>query len=141
MPTDTPDDVIPWLSRDFRPADGPALYQLWQDALAARGQALAELDTQTFCHRLGEDWVRVMCAPDGALLGFGAIALPGQITWLVTAAGYERRGIATTLLADLDFLAGAMGAMRIVADVPAAAEGFFIRRGFSGRGRMEKRLS
>ena len=84
-----------------------------------------------------------MGAPDGTLLGFGAIALPGHITWLVTAVGAENRGIATTLLTDLDFLAGAMGASHITVDVPAAAEGFFARRGFSGSGsgRMQKRLT
>ncbi len=139
MPTEPQDVPSDWTSRDYRPADGPALYQLWQAVVAARGLAPAELDVETFCQRLGEDWVRVVGAPDGALLGFGAIALPGHLTWLVTAVGAENRGIGTTLLSDLDFLAAAMGAPHITADVPAAAEEFFTRRGFSGSGRMQKR--
>lgn len=135
MPTDTAPQA--WTTRDFRPADTPALSQLWQGL----GGAATTFDAADFERRLRDAWVRVACLESGEILGFAAIRVPGHIEWLATAPDWQGQGIASALLEDLDFLAGAMGARHISADVPATAEAFFSHRGFGGQGRMEKRLA
>lgn len=142
MPTETT-TAPAWTTRDYRPDDSHALFELWQTAHARSHPdgAAPALDEANFSQRLGDAWARVACLPDGQVVGFAAIMMPGHIEWLASASSYEGQGIATALLEDLDFLAGAMGAKRISADVPAAAEGFFSHRGFTGSGRMEKPLA
>lgn len=126
MPTEHP--ACPATSRDYRPTDGTTLYPLWR----ARQEAPC-LDEGSFCAELAKAWVRVACLADGTVVGFAAIELPGQITHLITASGHECQGVASLLLEDLDFLAGAMGAQHIGVNPPAAAEGFFTRRGFAAK--------
>jgi len=135
LPTEYP--TCPATSRDYRPTDGATLYPLW----LAR-QDSPSLDEGSFCAALAKAWVRVACLADGQVVGFAAIDMPGQITQLITAQDFERQGVASLLLEDLDFLAGAMGAQHIGVNPPPAAEGFFTRRGFVSKPgtslRMEK---
>lgn len=125
-----------WTTRDFRPADAPALYGMVREAnpdLASEA---------VFSAALAEAWVRVACGPDGSLLGFASIVLPGRIENLFVAPASRRQGIASALLEDLDFLAAAMGSARIEVDAPEEALAFFEGRGFALNGsRLEKRLS
>lgn len=125
-----------WTTRDFRPADAPVLYGMVREADS-------ELASEAvFSAALAEAWVRVACEPDGALLGFASIVLPGRIAHLFVVPASRRQGIASALLEDLDFLAAAMGSAKIEVQAPEAARAFFAGRGFVPNGeRLEKRFS
>lgn len=128
MPTDYP--PCPASSRDYRPAEGAALYAIWLTRQHTTPPSMTEAE---FCAHLAQAWVRVACLPDEQIVGFAAIELPGVVVELVTAAAHERQGVASLLLEDLNFLAAAMGAASIKLEVPEAAEAakaFFLRRGY-----------
>lgn len=125
-----------WTNRDFRPADASILYGMVREANLDLPSEAA------FSAALAEAWVRVACGPDGSLLGFASIVLPGRIDHLFVVPASRRQGIARALLEDLDFLAAAMGSSKIVVQASEDARVFFERRGFVPNGDvLEKRLS
>ncbi|MDQ7988665.1 MAG: GNAT family N-acetyltransferase [Candidatus Dactylopiibacterium sp.] len=133
--------MTPFTTRDFRPADAAALAALARravretasDAYTAPQCAAwaARFDDATaWAQRLQDAWVRVAEDANGAIAGFGAIQMSGQIDLLFTAPEHTRQGVASLVLADLLELAAAMGAGTLSVHASDLSRPVFERHGF-----------
>ncbi|GAB4062773.1 GNAT family N-acetyltransferase [Uliginosibacterium sediminicola] len=131
-------------TRDYRPADAPALAAVFRAAIDESAAAhysaeqraawaAAADDAAGFAQALDEGWVRV--ALDGEeIIGFAQINLPGHIAMLYTLPDAGRCGVATQLLDDMLQLGEAMAAREITADVSLTALALFRYFGFEDLG-------
>lgn len=150
--------------RDYRPVDAPVLAAIYREAATVMG-AVAYDATQTaawarfaedeaaFAATLADGWVRVAEDAEG-ICGFAQVNLPGHLHLLYVAPRAGRRGVASALLEDCYFLAGAMGAAVMTVDASLVAQPMLLKQGFEvkaeeqverdgvsfRRFRMEKRL-
>lgn len=100
----SPEQVRAWAAPDRRdPAD-------WHRAMAARNSFVAMVD--------------------GDLSGFSDVTSDGYIDMMFVAPEYQRRGIATRLLAEAEALARAAGATELSANVSITARPLFEANGF-----------
>ncbi|MBS1208490.1 MAG: GCN5-related N-acetyltransferase [Proteobacteria bacterium] len=128
-------------TRDYRPADAPALADVYRAAIRETGReaytaeqcaawAASADDTAAWAQRLQDNWVRVAVDEDEEIIGFGGIVMPGHIDLLFTAPEANRQGVASLILEDLLELAAAMGAKRITTDASNLSKPFFEKHGF-----------
>ncbi|GAB2893173.1 GNAT family N-acetyltransferase [Uliginosibacterium flavum] len=132
-------------SRDYRPADAPALATIYRAAILETGReaysaeqcaawAACADDAAAWAQRLQDNWVRVAVEEDEngneEIIGFGGILMPGHIDLLFTAPDANRQGVASLILEDLLELAGAMGTKKITATASELAKPFFEKQGF-----------
>ncbi|PAS98939.1 MAG: hypothetical protein BSR46_10670 [Candidatus Dactylopiibacterium carminicum] len=138
-------DEQSWQTRDYRAEDAPALAALSRAAILGLGPqaypaeqcaawAAVLVDDEAWTQRLQEAWVRVAHDDDGNIVGFGAIALPGQIDLLFTEPDRSRQGVASLILDDLLAIAAAMGARSLTVKVSALSRGLFERHDFVADG-------
>lgn len=144
--TDTPDDRLhEAFTRDYRPADAPALAAIYRAAILETGAsaysaeqcaawAATADDATAWAQRLQDNWVRVAVTEDesGAeeIVGFGGILMPGTIDLLFVAPEANRQGVGSLILDDLLELAGAMGAKQVRATASNLSKPFFEKHGF-----------
>lgn len=138
---DVQPEPTPISTRDYRPADAPALAAIYRAAILETARtvytpeqcaawAAAADDAAAWATRLQENWVRVAEDREGHIAGFGGIQMPGLIDLLFTAPAFARRGVATLVLADLLELAAAMGAKQVEATASELSKPFFEKHGF-----------
>ena len=132
-------------TRDYRPADAPALAAIYRAAILETGASAysaeqcaawaATADNATaWAQRLQDNWVRVAVTgeenEDEEIVGFGGILMPGHIDLLFTAPEANRQGVAGLILEDLLELAAAMGTKKITTDASKLSKPFFEKHGF-----------
>jgi len=129
-------------SRDYRPADAPALAAIFRAAILETGReaysaeqcaawAASADDAAAWATRLQDNWVRVAVDDaDEEIIGFGGILMPGHIDLLFTAPDAGRQGVASLILEDLLELAGAMRTKKITVSASELALPFFEKHGF-----------
>lgn len=128
-------------TRDYQPADAPALAAIYRAAILQTGRvaynaeqcaawAASIDDTEIWARRLQDAWVRVAVDDEGKIAGFGAIAMPGHIDLLFTAPEFNRQGVASLVFGDLLELAAAMGAKKITTTASEISKPFFEKHGF-----------
>lgn len=139
--SDSAEPGSPFPTRDYRPADAPALAAIYRAAILETARiaytpeqcaawAAAADDEAAWAARLQDNWVRVATDGEGRIAGFGGILVPGRIDLLFTAPAFSRQGVASLILADLLELGAAMGARHIEATASELARPFFERHGF-----------
>ena len=140
--TDTPDENLQEIStRDYRPADAPALAAIFRAAILETGRAAYSAeqcaawaatadDAAAWAARLQDNWVRVAEDETGEIVGFGGILMPGTIDLLFVAPDAGRQGVGGLILDDLLELAAAMGAKQLNATASELAKPFFEKHGF-----------
>jgi putative acetyltransferase len=139
---DADDEASPFYTRDYRPADAPALATVYRTAILGSAQgpytpeqcaawAATSEDVPAWNKRLQDAWVRVACdAEDDQIIGFGGILMPGHIDLLFTLPDYQREGVASLILADLFELAAAMGARQVSTEASELSRPVFEKHGF-----------
>jgi putative acetyltransferase len=127
-------------SRDYRPADAPALRQLFIDAIrttaaehyseaqCAAWASFAE-DEAAFTAYLNDGWIRVLEDEDG-ILGFAQMNFPGELAMLYTSPEAARCGVASLLMEDMLMLGEAMGTAQLEAKASLLARPLLERFGF-----------
>lgn len=127
--------------RDFRPDDLAALEAVFLSSVrgpAARYYDAAQIDAWTGdatdaaarAWRIAHDrpWVVEV---EGRAIGFADLQPDGLIDMFFVAAGHTGRGAGRMLMTHIEAAARRRGLTRLHADVSRAAEGFFVRAGFS----------
>jgi len=138
---DSDDSTSPFHTRDYHPADAPALAAVYRAAILETGRsaysteqcagwATSAEDPTAWAQRLQDAWVRVAVDDTDEIVGFGGILMPGHIDLLFTAPDANRMGVASLILADLLELAAAMGAKQITTDACNLSKPFFEKHGF-----------
>lgn len=127
--------------RDFMPDDLAALEAVFQSSV--RGPASSHYDAAQIAAWTGDaadaasrawriahdlPWVAEL---DGRAIGFADLQPDGLIDMFFVAAGHTGRGAGRMLMAHIEAAARHRGLARLYADVSRAAEGFFVRAGFS----------
>ncbi len=151
--------------RPFLPADAPLLAEIFQasveelttedysEAQAAAWASLAD-DGEAFLARL-QGALTLVATLEGSPVGFASLKGKEEVDLLYVHPAAAGQGAGAMLYDALEKLAGARGAIRLVADVSDTAEEFFRRRGFVAQRRntvpvgdewlatttMEKRLA
>lgn len=138
----TPDDTLHEVStRDYQPADAPALAEVYRAAILETGRsaysaeqcaawAATADDAAAWAARLQDNWVRVAVDEAGEIVGFGGILMPGQIDLLFVDPAANRQGVGSLILEDLLELAAAMGAKKVSAMASELSKPFFEKHGF-----------
>jgi ribosomal-protein-alanine N-acetyltransferase len=119
--------------RPARAGDADALASLERDAFASDAWSEGQVDAE-----LSGPTRRVLVAEsDGAVVGFAAIAVAGDVadlTRIVVAASQRRVGVASALLASLHDAAAQAGAERMLLEVAESnvdARAFYAAHGYS----------
>ncbi|MDO6386626.1 GNAT family N-acetyltransferase [Uliginosibacterium sp. 31-12] len=139
--TDTDEPLQEVSTRDYQPADAPALAAVYRTAILETGRsaysaeqcaawAATADDASAWAARLQDNWVRVAVDEEGEIVGFGGILMPGQIDLLFTVPDANRQGIGSLILEDLLELATAMGAKKVTAIASELSKPFFEKHGF-----------
>ena len=97
-----------------------------------------QIETWTTIARVEAEWQKrlaslhtFVCTVDGEIAGFASLDREGYLDLLYVALEFQRRGIATRLVAAIESRARALGVAMIVTDASITARPFFERRGFS----------
>ena len=85
-------------------------------------------DARTLRHSSKPTWVAEIA---GTMVGFSDLEPDGHLDCMYVHADYQRRGVATRLLAQVEAAAKERGIGRLYSEVSITARPFFERRGFS----------
>ena len=100
--------------------------QAWADGFAEESIVLAIEYTESF-----------VAETDGQIVGFGNIEISDEVTTqihlLYVSSQYQRRGVGTLLIKELESQARSAGKMSVEADVSLQAHGLFLKAGYSSR--------
>ncbi len=91
-------------------ADGAVNYPRWEKAINEQYFVLAEID--------------------GKLAGFSSIAKDGYLDFMYVSKDYQRRGVASTLLTEIESKAAEQKNPEIYSHVSKTARGFFLKMGY-----------
>ena len=135
--------------RPYRPADKRFLQQLFFDTIHtvnARDYASEQLNAWAPLEPNRETWARLddeycyVVEYQKVLVGFASLTLDGQVDFLYVHKDFQGRGIATTLLKQLERLARKKGLAILAAEASITACGFFEKVGFQAMAENRKML-
>ena len=128
-------------TRAVRPDDLPGLVALFRDSVHALGAGHytpQELEAWAPAGLRPEDWqprlarnAALVAEEGGELLGFAELSPDGAVDMLYVDKDRQGRGIASTLLSELEARARAEGLMRLTTNASRVAKPFFLARGFT----------
>jgi len=103
-------------AKDYTPAqikvwaDGAVNFPRWEAAIKDQYFAIAEIQ--------------------GKLAGFSSIAKDGYLDFMYVSKDYQRCGVATSLLNEIELKAGEQNNPEIYSHVSKTAKGFFLKMGY-----------
>lgn len=125
--------------RPYRPADKRFLQQLFFDTVHtvnARDYAPEQLDAWAPAEPDREAWSRLdlqfcfVVEFQKDIVGFASLSLEGEVDFLFVHKDFQGRGIATTLLKQLERVARKKGLAHLVTEASITARIFFEKKGF-----------
>lgn len=127
--------------RQYQSSDAPILAELFRDAVNGIGPQAYSAEQIAAWAAYGEDvnefrkrvslGVTVVAEADARLVAFGQLHPINHIELIYCATAYARRGIASSICAELEHRAAAAGATRICTEASRIARPFFEKRGYA----------
>jgi len=141
--------VKPMFLRPYRAADKRFLQQLFFDTVHtvnARDYTSEQLDVWAPHEPNRESWARLdaqhcfIVESQKVMVGFASLSKDGVVDFLFVHKDFQGRGIATTLLKQLERVARKGGVSVITTEASITARGFFEKKGFVVQSENRKSL-